>query len=98
MCFQTTVCSQALAPKQITTPEFTGLAKYAYHLDAGKFGPFLPSHCVDKLGVRHLVDEIVRVESKDTGDISHVGTKSGELLTAELFIDCIGFSAPLIRR
>jgi tryptophan halogenase len=72
------------------------LANYAYHLDAGKFGPFLRRHCVDKLGVRHLVDEIVRVESKDTGDISHVVTKSGELLTADLFIDCSGFSSLLI--
>ena len=34
VCFQTEVCSRALAPKQITTPEFTGLANYAYHLDA----------------------------------------------------------------
>src|ERR1700730_1340267 len=96
MCFQYAGCSQALAPKQITTPEFTGLANYAYHLDAGKFGPFLQRHCVDKLGVRHLVDEIVRVESKDTGDISHLVTKSGELLTADLFIDCSGFSSLLI--
>ena len=44
----------ALAPKQITTPEFTGLANYAYHLDAGKFGPFLRKHCIDKLGVDTL--------------------------------------------
>jgi tryptophan halogenase len=96
MCFQTEVCGHALAPKQITTPEFTGLANYAYHLDAGKFGPFLRKHCIDKLGVRHLYDEIVRVESKDTGDISHLVTKSGEMLGADLFIDCSGFSSLLI--
>src|SRR5258708_4828471 len=96
MCFQSAVCGQALAPKQITTPEYTGLANYAYHLDAGKFGPFLQRHCVGKLGVRHLVDEIVRVESRDTGDISHLVTKSGEVLTADLFIDCSGFSSLLI--
>src|SRR5882762_2634494 len=98
MCFQSASCSRALAPKQITTPEFTGLANYAYHLDAGKFGPFLQRHCVDKLGVRHMVDEIVRVESKDTGDISHLVTKSGEALAADLFIDCSGFSSLLIGR
>ena len=96
MCFQSAICSRALAPKQITTPEFTGLANYAYHLDAGKFGPFLQRHCVDKLGVKHIVDEIVRVESKDTGDISHLVTKSGEALAADLFIDCSGFSSLLI--
>jgi tryptophan halogenase len=96
MCFQTDVCSHALAPKQITTPEFTGLANYAYHLDAGKFAPFLQKHCVDKLGVRHVIDEIVRIESRDTGDISHLVTKSGEMLTADLYIDCSGFSSLLI--
>jgi len=96
MCFQTEVCSRALAPKQITTPEFTGLANYAYHLDAGKFGPFLRTHCIDKLGVRHLYDEIVRVESKDSGDISQVVTKGGEVLAADLYIDCSGFSSLLI--
>src|SRR5712672_4562733 len=96
MCFQTDVCSHALAPKQITTPEFTGLANYAYHLDAGKFAPFLQRHCVDKLGVRHVIDEIVRIESRDTGDISHLVTKSGEMLTADLYIDCSGFSSLLI--
>jgi len=96
MCFQTNVCSRALAPKQITTPEFTGLANYAYHLDAGKFGPFLRTHCIDKLGVVHRYDEIVRVESKESGDISQVVTKSGEALAADLYVDCSGFSSLLI--
>jgi tryptophan halogenase len=96
MCFQTNICSRALAPKQITTPEFTGLANYAYHLDAGKFGPFLRAHCIDKLGVTHRYDEIVKVESREGGDISHVVTKSGEALAADLYIDCSGFSSLLI--
>ena len=96
MCFQTAVCRQGLAPKQITTPEFTGLANYAYHLDAGKFGPFLRGHCIEKLGVAHVYDEIVRVEPTETGDISHVVTKSGEMLAADLYIDCSGFSSLLI--
>ena len=96
MCFQPELCANGLAPKQITTPEFTGLANYAYHLDAGKFGPFLRKHCVEKLGVNHVYDEIVRVQSDDAGDISHLVTKSGERLAADLFIDCSGFSSLLI--
>jgi tryptophan halogenase len=96
LCFQTQLCENARAPKQITTPEFTGLANYAYHLDAGKFVPFLQKHCVDKLGVRHLYDEIVSVHSGDSADISHLATKSGEQLSADLFIDCSGFSSLLI--
>jgi len=96
MCFQTAVCRHGLAPKQITTPEFTGLANYAYHLDAGKFGPFLRDHCIEKLGVEHVYDEIVRIDSTETGDISQVVTKSGEVLAADLYIDCSGFSSLLI--
>jgi flavin-dependent dehydrogenase len=96
MCFQSELCANGLAPKQITTPEFTGLANYAYHLDAGKFGPFLRKHCVEKLGVKHVYDEIVRVQSDDAGDISHLMTKSGDVLAADLFVDCSGFSSLLI--
>jgi tryptophan 7-halogenase len=96
MCFQTELCSRGLAPKQITTPEFVGLANYAYHLDAGKFGPFLRDHCIEKLGVNHLYDEIVAIESKDNGDISQLMTKSGQALDADLFIDCSGFASLLI--
>jgi flavin-dependent dehydrogenase len=96
LCFQTELCGRGLAPKQITTPEFAGLANYAYHLDAGKFGPFLQKHCVGKLGVSHVYDEIVQVQSDDRGHISHLVTKSGTLLAADLFIDCSGFSALLI--
>jgi tryptophan halogenase len=96
LCFQTELCGNALAPKQITTPEFAGLANYAYHLDAGKFGPFLQKHCVGKLGVNHVYDEIVQVQSDDSGCISLLVTKSGNPLAADLFIDCSGFSALLI--
>ena len=56
----------------------------------------LDNHFVDKLGVSHVYDEIVQVESDERGYISHLVTKSGNLLAADLFIDCSGFSALLI--
>jgi tryptophan 7-halogenase len=96
LCFQTALCEKGLAPKQITTPEFAGLVNYAYHLDAGKFAPFLQKHCIDKLGVRHVYDEIVSVQSEESGDISQLGMKSGDLLSADLYIDCSGFASLLI--
>jgi tryptophan halogenase len=96
MCFQSELCGNGMAPKQITTPEFTGLANYAYHLDAGKFGPFLQKHCVEKLGVNHVYDDIVRVQSDDAGDILHLATNSGDEYAADLFVDCSGFSSLLI--
>ena len=96
VCFQSELCARGLAPKQITTPEYSGLANYAYHLDAGKFVPFLQKHCVDKLGVSHVYDEIARVESDATGHISHLVTRSGAALAGDLFIDCSGFASLLI--
>jgi tryptophan 7-halogenase len=96
LCFQAEICRHALAPKQITTPEFTGLANYAYHLDAGKFAPFLQKHCVNKLGVKHVYDEIIGVEAHDNGDIAQLITKSGTALAGDLFVDCSGFAALLI--
>jgi tryptophan 7-halogenase len=96
VCFQSELCARGLAPKQITTPEYTGLANYAYHLDAGKFVPFLQKHCVEKLGVTHVYDEIAGVESDATGHISHLATRSGKQLAADLFIDCSGFTSLLI--
>ncbi len=96
LCFQTALCDNGRAPKLITTPEFAGLANYAYHLDAGKFAPFLQKHCTEKLGVSHIYDEIVQVHSDESGDISRLTMKSGDELTADLYIDCSGFAALLI--
>ena len=96
VCFQTELCARGLAPKQITTPEFAGLANYAYHLDAGKFAPFLQKHCVEKLGVRHVYDEIVHVQSESNGPIAYLLTQSGQQLAADLFIDCSGFACLLL--
>jgi hypothetical protein len=96
VCFQPEVCVKGLAPKQITTPEYAGLANYAYHLDAGKFVPFLQRHCIEKLGVSHVIDEIVRVEAEDSGYIARLVTQAGQRLEGDLFIDCSGFAALLI--
>ena len=96
VCYQTKLCLQSLAPKLITTPEFGGVANYAYHLNAGKFGVFLRQHCVAKLGVTHVDDEIVQVQSDESGDIASLLTRSGSSLKGDLFIDCTGLSSLLL--
>lgn len=96
VCLQPELCERGLAPKQITTPEYAGLANYAYHLDAGKFVPFLHKHCVEKLGVSHVYDEIAQVQSDESGFISHLVTASGSQLAGDLFVDCSGFKSLLI--
>ena len=93
---QTHLCRQARAPKQAGTPEYAAVANYAYHFDAGKFGLFLRQHAVHRLGVRHLLDEVVGVVSHDNGDIAALQTQGQGPLAADLFIDCSGLAARLI--
>jgi tryptophan 7-halogenase len=90
------LCDEGLAPKLITSPEYRGLANYAYHLDASKFAPFLARHCIGKLGVRHVLADVVQVNQGESGDIESVLTPQAGEISGDLFIDCSGFSALLI--
>ena len=90
------LCDAGLAPKTITSPEYRALANYAYHLDAGKFAPFLARHCTEKLGVRHILADVVRVNQSESGDIQSVLTAQAAVIPGDLFIDCSGFSALLL--
>jgi tryptophan halogenase len=90
------LCDEGLAPKTITQAEYRGIANYAYHLDAGKFAPFLARHCTEKLGVRHVLADIVQVNQRESGDIESVLTRQAGEIPGDLFIDCSGFAALLI--
>jgi tryptophan halogenase len=96
VCPQENLCERGLAPKQITTPEYDGMANYAYHLDAGKFGAFLMRHCTGQLGVRHVLADVERVNLADNGDIASLDTPQAGRISGDMFIDCTGFRALLI--
>ena len=96
VCPQGKICEDGLAPKTIATPEFEALANYAYHLDAGKFAPFLQRHCTAKLGVRHVLADVRRVELAEDGDIRAIETEQAGTIEGDLFVDCTGFRALLI--
>lgn len=96
VCFQEAICENGLAPKTIRTPEFGSIANYAYHLNAGKFSSFLQKHCTQKLGVRHILDDVTRVNSAPNGDIASVSTEKNDEILGDLFIDCTGFSSLLL--
>lgn len=96
VCPQGKICDDGLAPKAITTPEYEGAANYAYHLDAGKFAPFLTRHCTEKLGVRHVLADVQRLEMKENGDIRAIVTEQAGEIEGDLFIDCTGFRALLL--
>ncbi len=96
VCFQEAICELGLAPKTIRTAEFSAIANYAYHLDSGKFAVFLQKHCTEKLGVRHILDDVIAINSLDNHDIAAVvGQQHGEI-SGDLFVDCTGFSSLLL--
>jgi tryptophan halogenase len=96
VCPQGKICDDGLAPKAITTPEYQGAANYAYHLDAGRFAPFLQRHCTEKLGVRHVLADVQSVEMAQDGDIAAIATEQAGRIEGDLFVDCTGFKALLI--
>ncbi len=96
VCPQGELCDDGLAPKTIATPEYQGMANYAYHLDAGKFAPFLQRHCVEKLGVRHVLADVTTVNLDERGDVAGVSTQQAGDIAGDLFIDCTGFRSLLL--
>lgn len=96
VCFQEAVCEHGLAPKLITTPEYAGVANYAYHLNAGKFAELLRRHCVEQLGVRHVLDDVTGINAAPNGDIASVATAANGAISGDVFVDCTGFSSLLI--
>lgn len=94
--FQAALCDAGRAPKSITSPEYGGLANYAYHLDAVKFANLLRDFSVEKLGVRHIIDDVTAVHQSDDGYIAGVETKCHGCIDGDLFVDCSGFAALMI--
>jgi tryptophan halogenase len=90
------LCEDGLAPKTIATAEYEAVANYSYHLDAGKFAPFLQYHCCSKLGVRHVLADVRSVNLAASGDIRSIDTEQAGEIEGDLFVDCTGFKALLI--
>lgn len=93
---QSFLSDRFLAPKQLATPEYAGVMNYGYHLDAGKFATLLKKHCIDVLGVTHISDNVLQVNSTESGDIASLGTRDNGEIKGDLFIDCTGFASLLI--
>jgi tryptophan halogenase len=96
VCPQGRICDAGLAPKTVTTAEYEAIVNYAYHLDAGKFAPFLQRHCTGELGVRHVLADVQHATFTDDGDIRSIVTAQAGEIEGDLFVDCSGFHALLI--
>ncbi|QLE86038.1 tryptophan 7-halogenase [Shewanella sp. Scap07] len=96
VCPQGKIASLGLAPKMLNTEEYGFALNYGYHLDAGKFGQCLKQHCIDKLGVKHIISDVTKVNSAANGDIASVSTVDQGDIEADLFIDCSGMQSLLL--
>jgi hypothetical protein len=88
---------QCLSPRDDKMREYQSPFRYAYHIDAVKFGRFLRDTFVAR-GVRHVVDNVVGTRLREDGMLDSVTTEKHGELSADLFIDCSGFRGLLINQ
>lgn len=93
---QEALCEQGLAPKYLTTAEYQDIANYGYHLDAVKFAKLLKKHCISQLSIKHIEDDVIKVNKDAAGAIQSLSTKMNGQISGDLFIDCSGFSSTLL--
>ena len=97
-CYDTTVLNANNKINLENKINFHSIKKinYTYHLDAAAFGQFLKNHIALKNGVKHIVDDVLDVTLKLNGFVDHIVTRNSGNLSADLFIDCTGFSSLLL--
>lgn len=81
----------------ITTAQLIHDTDFGYHFDSTLLGQFLKKRAI-KNGIKHINDTIVSANKDHLGNISDISTQNNGKLSAELFIDCTGFSGLLIRK
>ena len=69
---------------------------YAYHFDAVLYARFLRKYA-EAHGAKRIEGKVVEVkQNAETGFIESVELQSGQVISADLFLDCTGFRALLI--
>ncbi|MGQ8364303.1 tryptophan halogenase family protein [Glaciecola sp. 1036] len=84
---------QRLSPSSVKLP---GDIDYAYHFDAIKLAALLKNFALN-LGVYHIEGKINEVFTQNS-QIQSLLLESGETLTADLYVDCSGFSGLLMKQ
>lgn len=92
---QPLICEMGLAPKMLGPWDFGAKLTYAFHMNAQKFADYLRDIAIGR-GVRHIYGHVTGVKRAANGYIENVRLKDQSKLSADLFIDCTGFSAQLI--
>ena len=76
-------------------PEFNIQNHWAYQFDATKLGNWMKTNlCSDT--TEHILDHVTNVNLDELGWISSLSTREHGELSADLYIDCTGFSSVLL--
>jgi len=73
--------------------KFDGGSPYAFHFDAVKFGQYLKKNYCDD--VNYITADVIGCEKNDDG-IKCLNLDNGNVVEADLFIDCTGFKSLLL--
>ncbi|MDZ7812618.1 MAG: tryptophan halogenase family protein [Ideonella sp.] len=96
VCPQAVLCNAGKAPKQAQTPQYAAVTNYGYHFDATKFGQVLKQHCLQRLGVNHLMADVQGVARDEQGHILSLQTAQHGNVPGDLFVDCTGMASLLL--
>ena len=89
------LANAGLAP--VTPESFPFRIEYGYHFDSTLLGQFLKEKAI-ALGVEHLPLTVERALQHPDGRIKAVQTSTGREIIGDLFVDCSGFRALLMRQ
>src|SRR6202163_1097193 len=87
------LAARRLAPKPAENFPFD--VWHGYHFDAALLGQFLQRKAVER-GVRYRICHVTHATLDAHGAIASVGTRDGETIRADLYVDCTGFAGLLI--
>ena len=81
----------------ITPANFPFRIEYGYHFDSALLGQFLKTKAL-QLGVTHWPLTIESVTQEPDGRIKALICNDGRVISADLFVDCTGFSGLLMQK
>lgn len=91
------LCDVNKVTKTKNTANYKAHTLYAYHLDAIKMAAYLRKIALER-GVIRIEDTVNEVKLKSNGEISSLITAENGELSADLYIDCTGFTGLLIEK
>ena len=95
VAWQAALCHASRAPKAPDSPQYEGLASYAYHLDAILFGRYLRELAMG-YGAQRVEARVVGATRDEHGFLTGLRLEQGGEVPGDFFIDCSGFQASLI--